>query len=98
MNSPLIPSLCWNMTPSFSNPERNAMTPLEQKLQQLNLKAMSRQAEAAIADAAARNLSVSAIHVQLQRQSSASALADGVPVVCGVPVAGPRHAARLPAL
>jgi len=36
------------------------MTPLEQKLQQLNLKAMSRQAEAVIADAAARNLSVSA--------------------------------------
>lgn len=36
------------------------MTPLEQKLQQLNLKAMSRQAEATIADAAARNLSVSA--------------------------------------
>jgi DNA replication protein DnaC len=36
------------------------MTPLEQKLQQLNLKAMSRQIEATIADAAARNLSVSA--------------------------------------
>lgn len=36
------------------------MTPLEQKLLQLNLKAMSRQAEATIADAAARNLSVAA--------------------------------------
>jgi DNA replication protein DnaC len=36
------------------------MTPLEQKLQQLNLKAMSRQIEATIADGAARNLSVSA--------------------------------------
>jgi DNA replication protein DnaC len=36
------------------------MTPLEQKLQQLNLKAMSRQLETTIADAAARNLSVSA--------------------------------------
>ena len=34
------------------------MIPLEQKLQQLNLKAMSRQIEATIADAAARNLSV----------------------------------------
>src|SRR6266567_3200741 len=59
-NSSPTPSLYWNMTPSFSNPERNAMTPLEQKLQQLNLKAMSRQAEATIAEAAARNLSVSA--------------------------------------
>src|SRR5215472_11591973 len=59
-NSPPTRSLCWNTTLSFSNPERNAMTPLEQKLQQLNLKAMSRQAEATIADAAARNLSVSA--------------------------------------
>ena len=36
------------------------MTPLEQKLQQLNLKAMSRQIEATMAEAAARNLSVSA--------------------------------------
>jgi DNA replication protein DnaC len=36
------------------------MTPLEQKRQQLNLKAMSRQIETTIADAAARNLSVSA--------------------------------------
>lgn len=36
------------------------MTSLEQKLQQLNLKTMSRQIEATIADAAARNLSVSA--------------------------------------
>ena len=36
------------------------MTPLEQKLQQLNLKAMSRQIETTIADAAARHLGVSA--------------------------------------
>jgi DNA replication protein DnaC len=36
------------------------MTPLEQKLQQLNLRAVSRQIEAAIADAAAKNLSVAA--------------------------------------
>jgi DNA replication protein DnaC len=34
------------------------MIPLEQKLQQLNLKAISRQIEATLADAAARNLSV----------------------------------------
>ena len=36
------------------------MTPLEQKLDQLNLKAMSRQIEATITEASARNLSVSA--------------------------------------
>src|SRR5215471_9242454 len=36
------------------------MTPLEQKLQQLNLKVMSRQIETTIAEAAAKNLSVSA--------------------------------------
>jgi DNA replication protein DnaC len=47
------------MTPSFSKPERNVMT-LEEKLQLLNLKVMSRQIEATIAEAAARNLSVSA--------------------------------------
>src|SRR5882724_11088562 len=35
------------------------MTPLEHKLQQLNLKAMSEQVETTIAEAAARNLSVS---------------------------------------
>src|ERR1035438_8900506 len=59
-NSPPTPSLCWNTTPSFLNPERNPMTPLEQKLQQLNLNAISRQIETTIAEAAARNLSVSA--------------------------------------
>src|SRR5271155_3130475 len=48
------------MTPSFSNPERNAMTPLEQKLDLLNLKAMSRQIEATMTEASARNLSISA--------------------------------------
>ena len=36
------------------------MTPLEQKLQQLNLKAISREIETTIAEAAAKNLSVSA--------------------------------------
>src|SRR6185312_10612972 len=48
------------MTLSFSNPERTAMTPLEQKLQQLNLKAISREIETTIAEATAKNLSVSA--------------------------------------
>jgi hypothetical protein len=48
------------MTLSFSNPERTAMIPLEQKLQQLNPKAMSRQIETTIAEAAAKHLSVSA--------------------------------------
>ena len=36
------------------------MTPLEQKLQQLNLKTMTRNLETTIAEAAARNLSVAA--------------------------------------
>ena len=36
-------------------------------------------------------------YVQLQRQSPVLALADGIPVVRGVLVAGPRYAARLPA-
>jgi DNA replication protein DnaC len=46
------------MTLSFLNPKRKIMTSLEQKLQQLNLQAMSRQAEQTIAEAAARNMSV----------------------------------------
>jgi DNA replication protein DnaC len=50
----------WNTTPSFSNPERNPTTTLEQKLLQLNLKAMSHQIETTIAESAARNLSVPA--------------------------------------
>src|SRR5665213_1240935 len=60
MHSSPIPSLCWDTTPSFSNPERKMMTPLEQKLLKLNLKAMSHQIETTIAEAAARNLSVPA--------------------------------------
>ncbi len=36
------------------------MTPLEQKLQQLNLAAMSHQIEQTIAEAAAKNMSVAA--------------------------------------
>src|SRR5882724_9594215 len=59
-NSPPTRSLCWNTTLSSSTPERNPMTPLEQKLQKLHLNAISRQIEHMIADAAARNLSVAA--------------------------------------
>jgi DNA replication protein DnaC len=48
------------MTPSSWKPERNAMTPLQQKFQQLNLSAMSRHIETTLAEAAAKNLSVAA--------------------------------------
>src|SRR3954468_213976 len=55
-----IPYPCWPMTLSFLTPERNIMTSLEQKLQQLNLAAMCHQIEQTIAEAAAKNMSVSA--------------------------------------
>src|SRR5216683_1050170 len=45
------------MTPSSSIQERNPMTPLEQKLNQLNLSTMSRQLETTLTEAAAKNLS-----------------------------------------
>src|SRR6266478_6086633 len=48
------------MTPSSSVPERNPMTPLEQKLNQLSLSTMSRQLETTLTDAAAKNLSAAA--------------------------------------
>src|SRR6202171_4363897 len=48
------------MTPSSSIPERNPMTPLEQKLNQLSLSTMSRQLETTLTDAAAKNLSAAA--------------------------------------
>jgi DNA replication protein DnaC len=48
------------MTPSSSNLERNPMTPLEQKLNQLSLSTMSRQLETTLTDAAAKNLSAAA--------------------------------------
>src|ERR1039457_7603443 len=36
---------CWLMTPSFLNPKRNPMIPLEQKLLDLNLTVMSHHLE-----------------------------------------------------
>src|SRR5215470_12466666 len=60
MNSPPIRYPCSTMTPSSSIPERNLMTPLEQKLNQLSLSTMSRQLETTLTDAAARNLSAAA--------------------------------------
>jgi DNA replication protein DnaC len=45
---------------SISARERNPMTTLEQKLQQLNLTAMSQQLERTLAEAATRNLSLAA--------------------------------------
>jgi hypothetical protein len=41
---------------SFSKPERTATIPLEQKLQQLNPKTMSRLIETSMAEAAIKNL------------------------------------------
>src|SRR6202163_1129671 len=48
------------MTLSFSIPERNPMTPLEAKLNQLSLSTMSRQLETTLTEAAAKNLSAAA--------------------------------------
>jgi DNA replication protein DnaC len=55
-----IPYRCWPMTLSFLTLERNIMTSLEQKLQQLNLAAISHQIEQTIAEAIAKNMSVAA--------------------------------------
>src|SRR5919108_2456627 len=57
MNSRLILSRCWNTTLSFFAHERTLMTPLQTKLEQLNLTTMSRQLDQIVNDAAARNLS-----------------------------------------
>src|SRR6202453_2372474 len=59
-NSSPIRCRCSNMTPSSSIPERNPMTPLEQKLNQLSLSTMSRQLETTLTEAAAKNLSAAA--------------------------------------
>src|SRR5471030_1980187 len=48
------------MTLSFLTLERNPMTPVEKKLNQLTLPTMSRQVETTLTEAAAKNLSVSA--------------------------------------
>src|SRR5215471_9533418 len=59
MNWPPIRCRCWPMTPSFWM-ERIPMTPLEQKLNQLNLSTMSCQLETTLTEAAAKNLSAAA--------------------------------------
>src|ERR1041385_4157312 len=51
---------CSHTTASFLTPERNPMTPLEQKLNQLTLSTMSRQVEMTLTEAATKNLSVAA--------------------------------------
>src|ERR1700680_1894164 len=48
------------MTPSSSIQERNLMTPLQQKLNQLNLSTMSRQLETTLTEAATKSLSAAA--------------------------------------
>src|SRR3974377_909716 len=57
MNSPRIRSHWLHTTVSFCNPERNLMTNLHEKLNQLSLTTMSRQLDQMITDAASRNLS-----------------------------------------
>src|SRR6516165_10404670 len=51
---------CSIMTLSSSIPERNPMTPLQQKLNQLNLSTMSRQLETTLTEAAGKSLSAAA--------------------------------------
>src|SRR5271156_3130736 len=60
MNSSPTRSHCWLMTPSFLNPKRNPMIPLEQKLLDLNLTAMSHHLETTLSEAAGKNLSAAA--------------------------------------
>src|SRR5260370_8794315 len=60
MNS--SPTRCrwWLTTPSFCNPKRNPMIPLEQKLLDLNLTVMSHRLETTLSEAAGKNLSAAA--------------------------------------
>src|SRR5213082_3316749 len=60
MNLPPIRYRCWLTTPSFCNPKRNPMIPLEQKLLDLNLTVMSHRLETTLSEAAGKNLSASA--------------------------------------
>jgi hypothetical protein len=59
MTSPPIPFHWLTTTLLFFVPERNRMTHLHQKLNQLTLTTMSRQLDQIASDAAARNLSFS---------------------------------------
>src|SRR4249919_3575552 len=56
MTSPPIRSRWLDTMPSFCNPERNLVTSLYVKLNQLSLTTMSKQLDQMIADAATKNL------------------------------------------
>src|SRR3954462_14398026 len=60
MNSSPTRCRCWLTTPSFCNPKRNLMIPLEQKLLDLNLTVMSHRLETTLSEAAGKNLSAAA--------------------------------------
>src|SRR5271157_161199 len=60
MNSSPTRYLYLLMTPSFLNPKRNPMIPLEQKLLDLNLTVMSHHLETTLSEAAGKNLSAAA--------------------------------------
>src|ERR1039458_9085046 len=60
MNSSPTRYRCWLTTPSFCNPKRNPMIPLEQKLLDLNLTVMSHRLETTLSEAAGKNLSAAA--------------------------------------
>src|SRR5260370_14378025 len=60
MNSSPTRCRCWLTTPSFCNPKRNPMIPLEQKLLDLNLTVMSHRLETTLSEAAGKNLSAAA--------------------------------------
>src|ERR1700692_983096 len=60
MNSSPTRYRCWLTTPSFSNPKRNPMIPLEQKLLDLNLTVMSHHLETTLSEAGGKNLSAAA--------------------------------------
>src|SRR5450759_939651 len=60
MNSSPTRYRCWLTTPSFCNPKRNPMIPLEQKLLDLNLTVMRHRLETTLSEAAGKNLSAAA--------------------------------------
>jgi hypothetical protein len=87
------------MTPSSSTPERNPMTPLEQKLNQLSLSTMGRQLETTLTEAAAKNLSAAATlewlaDMEIEARSQRAIERRGLQTVTveanntGLPVAG----------
>src|SRR5260370_33263575 len=60
MNSSPTRYRFWLTTPSFCNPKRNPMIPLQQKLLDLNLTVMSHRLETTLSEAAGKNLSAAA--------------------------------------